>query len=56
VAAREALWRGPRDGKTGRGLSVQFAFGTYMAMVVDVKVEQGEVKVNGLSAHWTAAW
>lgn len=46
VAAREALWRGPRDGKTGRGLSVQFAFGTYMAMVVDVKVEQGEVKVE----------
>ena len=46
VAAREAGWHGPREGKTGRGLSVQFAFGTYMAMVVDVEVEQGEVKVQ----------
>ncbi|WP_343653652.1 molybdopterin cofactor-binding domain-containing protein [Herbaspirillum sp.] len=46
VAAREAGWHGPREGRTGRGLSVQFAFGTYMAMVADVEVEQGEVKVR----------
>jgi isoquinoline 1-oxidoreductase beta subunit len=46
VAAQKAGWKGPRAGKTGRGLSVQFAFGTYMAMVVDAHIEDGEIRVS----------
>jgi isoquinoline 1-oxidoreductase beta subunit len=51
LAAQKAGWQGPRPagaGKAmaGRGLSVQFAFGTYMAMVVDAQVEDGEVRVR----------
>ena len=46
LAAQKAGWQGPRSGGTGRGLSVQFAFGTYMAMVVDASVEDGEVRVR----------
>ena len=46
LAAEKADWRGPRNADTGRGLSVQFAFGTYMAMVVDARVEDGEVRVK----------
>jgi isoquinoline 1-oxidoreductase beta subunit len=46
LAAQKAGWKGSRAGKTGRGLSVQFAFGTYMAMVVDAHVEDGEVRVS----------
>jgi isoquinoline 1-oxidoreductase beta subunit len=46
LAAQKAGWKGPRDGSTGRGLSVQFSFGTYMAMVVDAQVEDGEVRVR----------
>jgi isoquinoline 1-oxidoreductase beta subunit len=46
LAAQKAGWKGPRNGKTGRGLSVQFAFGTYMAMVVDTHIEDGEVRVS----------
>ena len=46
LAAQKAGWKGPRSGGTGRGLSVQFAFGTYMAMVVDASVEDGEVRVR----------
>ncbi|WP_377704416.1 molybdopterin cofactor-binding domain-containing protein [Pseudoduganella sp. UC29_71] len=51
LAAQKAGWQGPRPagaGKAmaGRGLSVQFAFGTYMAMVVDARVEDGEVRVS----------
>nr|WP_315251114.1 xanthine dehydrogenase family protein molybdopterin-binding subunit [uncultured Duganella sp.] len=46
LAAQKAGWQGPRQGAIGRGLSVQFAFGTYMAMVVDAQVEDGEVRVK----------
>lgn len=46
LAAQKAGWQGPRNGSVGRGLSVQFAFGTYMAMVVDAQVEDGEVRVK----------
>ena len=35
LAGEKAGWNGPKHGVAGRGLSVQFAFGTYMAMVVD---------------------
>lgn len=46
LAARKADWQGPKHGATGRGLAVQFAFGTYLAMVVDVRIEDGEVRVT----------
>jgi isoquinoline 1-oxidoreductase beta subunit len=46
LAAQKAGWNGPRNGETGRGLSVQFAFGTYMAMVVDADMVDGEVRVK----------
>lgn len=46
LAARKAGWNGPRNGEIGRGLSVQFAFGTYMAMVVDAQLVEGEVRVK----------
>jgi len=46
LAAAKAGWQGPRSGNTGRGMSVQFAFGTYMAMVVDAQIEEGEVRVK----------
>jgi isoquinoline 1-oxidoreductase beta subunit len=47
LAADKAGWQGPRAGDTGRGVSVQFAFGTYMAMVVDAELaEEGEVRVR----------
>ncbi|SDG19166.1 MULTISPECIES: xanthine dehydrogenase family protein molybdopterin-binding subunit [unclassified Duganella] len=46
LAAQKAGWQGPRNGDIGRGLSVQFAFGTYMAMVVDAQLEDGEVRVK----------
>ncbi|MFL6707620.1 MAG: molybdopterin cofactor-binding domain-containing protein [Massilia sp.] len=46
LAAQKAGWHGPRSGGMGRGLSLQFAFGTYMAMVVDAGVVDGEVRVS----------
>lgn len=46
LAAQKAGWKGSHAGKTGRGLSVQFAFGTYMAMVVDAHIQDGEVRVS----------
>jgi isoquinoline 1-oxidoreductase beta subunit len=46
LAAEKAGWKGPRDGKTGRGVSLQFAFGTYMAMVVDATTgPENEIRV-----------
>jgi isoquinoline 1-oxidoreductase beta subunit len=46
LAAEKAGWNGPRAGNAGRGLSVQFAFGTYMAMVVDaVAGPENEIRV-----------
>ncbi|WP_343732290.1 molybdopterin cofactor-binding domain-containing protein [Duganella sp.] len=46
LAAQKAGWNGQRNGDVGRGLSVQFAFGTYMAMVVDAQLVDGEVRVR----------
>lgn len=46
LAAEKAGWQGPKSGSSGRGLSVQFAFGTYVGMVVDAHVEDGEVRVT----------
>jgi isoquinoline 1-oxidoreductase beta subunit len=46
LAAEQAGWQGPRAGNAGRGLSVQFAFGTYMALVVDaVAGPENEIRV-----------
>jgi isoquinoline 1-oxidoreductase beta subunit len=46
LAADKAGWQGPKAGSTGRGLAVQFAFGTYMAMVADVIAgPDGELRV-----------
>lgn len=46
LAAEQAGWQGPKGDGTGRGLCVQFAFGTYMAMVVDVAVgPENELRV-----------
>jgi len=46
LAAEKAGWNGPQHGVAGRGLSVQFAFGTYMAMVVDaVPGPENEIRV-----------
>jgi isoquinoline 1-oxidoreductase beta subunit len=46
LAAEKAGWNGPKHGVAGRGLSVQFAFGTYMAMVVDaVPGPENEIRV-----------
>jgi len=46
LAAEKAGWQGPKRGNVGRGLSVQFAFGTYVGMVVDAQIEDGEVRVS----------
>jgi isoquinoline 1-oxidoreductase beta subunit len=46
LAAEKAGWNGAKEGKAGRGISVQFAFGTYMAMVVDaVAGPENEIRV-----------
>jgi isoquinoline 1-oxidoreductase beta subunit len=46
LAAEKAGWQGAQHGNVGRGLSVQFAFGTYTAMVVDAQLVDGEVRVS----------
>lgn len=51
LAAGKAGWQAPLrqiDGrKAGRGVSVQFAFGTYLAMVAEVSVgAEGDVRVD----------
>lgn len=50
LAADKAGWERPlagEGGRRGRGLSVQFAFGTYMAQVVEASVaDDGEVRVQ----------
>ena len=46
LAADKAGWKGAKQGNAGRGVSVQFAFGTYMAMVVDaVAGPENEIRV-----------
>jgi CO/xanthine dehydrogenase Mo-binding subunit len=47
LAASKADWGAALPSGTGRGISVQFAFGTYMAQVAEVKVtSDGEVRVQ----------
>jgi CO/xanthine dehydrogenase Mo-binding subunit len=47
LAAAKADWGRPLPRGHGRGVSVQFAFGTYMAQVADVEVApSGEVRVK----------
>jgi isoquinoline 1-oxidoreductase beta subunit len=46
LAAEKAGWGRPLHERTGRGVSVQFVFGTYMAQVADVEVSKsGTVRV-----------
>jgi isoquinoline 1-oxidoreductase beta subunit len=46
LAAEKAGWQGPRAGESGRGISVQFAFDTYLALVVDAQIVDGEPRVK----------
>ena len=51
VAAEKAEWGKPVAPSQGRGVAVQFAFGTYFAMVADVTVgSDGAVKVTRIVA------
>src|ERR1700680_4676638 len=40
LAAEKAGWGQPLPDRVGRGVSVQFAFATYMAQVAEVEVSQ----------------
>jgi len=47
LAAEKAGWGQPLPKGSGRGVAVQFAFGTYMAMVAEVEVsDKGAVRVR----------
>ncbi|MBP0592522.1 xanthine dehydrogenase family protein molybdopterin-binding subunit [Paraburkholderia sp. LEh10] len=46
VATRAAGWGSALPKGQGRGVSVMHAFGSFLSMVADVTVDQGEVKVN----------
>jgi isoquinoline 1-oxidoreductase subunit beta len=47
LAAEKAGWGQPLPARRGRGVSVQFAFGTYLSQVADVEVaSDGSVKVH----------
>jgi isoquinoline 1-oxidoreductase subunit beta len=47
LAAAKAGWGQPLPQGSGRGVSLQFVFGTYMAQVAEVEVsEDGEVRVR----------
>jgi isoquinoline 1-oxidoreductase subunit beta len=47
LAAEKAGWGGPLSARTGRGVSVQFAFASYMAHVAEVEVaKEGTVRVR----------
>jgi isoquinoline 1-oxidoreductase beta subunit len=47
LAAEKARWGQPLPERVGRGVSVQFVFGTYMAQVAEVEVSKnGEVRVR----------
>jgi len=46
VAAKQAGWGQPLPKGSGRGLSVQYAFGTYVAQVAELEVKEDEVKVK----------
>jgi isoquinoline 1-oxidoreductase beta subunit len=47
LAAEKASWGQPLPPRVGRGVSLQFVFGTYMAQVAEVEVSKdGEVRVR----------
>jgi len=47
LAAQKAGWGQPLPSRSGRGVSMQFVFGTYMAQVAQVEVSKdGEVRVQ----------
>jgi isoquinoline 1-oxidoreductase subunit beta len=47
LVAEKARWGQPLQSRWGRGVSLQFVFGTYMAQVVEVEVtKDGEVRVR----------
>lgn len=46
LAADKAGWGSPLPQGSGRGLSVQYAFGTYLAQVAEVEVAEQEVRVK----------
>ena len=47
LAAKKAGWGQPLPERVGRGVSLQFVFGTYMAQVAEVEVSKnGEVRVR----------
>jgi isoquinoline 1-oxidoreductase beta subunit len=47
LAAEKAGWGQPLSKRSGRGVSVQFAFGSYMAQVAEVEVSKdGDVRVR----------
>jgi isoquinoline 1-oxidoreductase beta subunit len=49
LAAEKAGWGQPLPARRGRGISVQFAFGSYVSMVAEVEVEAGgAVRVHRL--------
>jgi isoquinoline 1-oxidoreductase beta subunit len=49
LAAAKAGWGHPLPARRGRGISVQFAFGSYVSMVAEVDVEaDGAVRVHRL--------
>ena len=55
LAAEKAGWGKPLPAGVGRGVSLQFAFGSYLAQVVEVEVPQsgdsaGQVKVRKVTA------
>ena len=46
VAAKEGNWGAPLKKNQGRGISVMNAFGSYFSIVMEVTVENGQVKVD----------
>ena len=47
LAAEKAGWKDPLSGRSGRGIALQFVFGTYMAQVAEVDVARdGSVRVR----------
>ena len=46
LAATKAGWGQPLPASRGRGVSVQFAFGTYLAQVAEVEMVSGQVRVR----------
>ncbi|MGB3070250.1 MAG: molybdopterin cofactor-binding domain-containing protein [Ottowia sp.] len=50
-AAKAAGWGQPLEARSGRGIAVQYVFGTYLAAVVEVAVDAaGEVTVRRITA------